>query len=310
MTRLLMAVAGLLLVGVGFVGHLVMTLPDDPYAGRPDPFETKTLQMATGEERTYLIRLPKGYRPGAPVDVVFNFHGSTSNARAQWAYGNFDNLADRDQVILVAPDGNKVFPDRDHIHASYWDSAWEANQRVRDHDIDFVLAIIDLLKADHNIRDLYAAGMSAGGDMVSALQYLPDSLFKAFSTVTYRYVNEAEMVDSPARPTISFHGDQDSVVPIDGSGPSWNDPPVMTIMQRIATHNGCDPAPTGTAIGEDVIRFDWQNCAAPVVYYLVKDGGHTWPGGQLAGPMALLLGRTTQTISATDLSWQFFFGSL
>ena len=37
--------------------------------------------------------------------------------------------------------------------------------------------------------------------------------------------------------------------------------------------------------------------------YLIKDGGHAWPGGQRGSPMG---DEPSSAINATDLIWAFF----
>jgi polyhydroxybutyrate depolymerase len=268
------------------------------------PYMERTLRMEDGTERTYLLRLPQNYDPAARSDVIFTFHGSGSGDLAQLIYSNFLELADRDGVILVAPDSNITFPDRSNPLATYWDSAWEANLRVRDFDIDFTRQLVESTRNEYCVGDFHAAGMSAGGDMTSALQCLADSPFKAYAPVTYMYYNEAECADAPPSPLIYFHGSDDFVVPIGGSGPPWNDPPVPEAMQRWADHNGCSGTPVETRISDEVVRYHWEGCSASTEWYLVEGGGHTWPGS-LEVPV---LGYTTYDISASELIWDLFFG--
>lgn len=266
------------------------------------PYQERTINVA-GDDRKWLLRLPDGYEPGQKADVLFDFHGATSTAEQQFAYTNFARLADRDGVVLVMPDANKVYEDQSHHLASYWNSAWEAKWRERDYDIDFVMAVVEELREEYCVGEFYAAGMSAGGDMTTALQCEADSPFQAFAPVTYRYWNAPECEDAPARPVISFHGTDDRVVPIEGLPEPWFDPHVSEIMQSWAEHNGCDPEAREERVGADVVRYSWTGCNAPVEWYLVEGGGHTWPGGVDRE----VLGRTTHEISASDLIWKFFF---
>jgi polyhydroxybutyrate depolymerase len=265
------------------------------------PFIERSYSGPDGVARKWLLRLPRDYQPGEPTDVIFNFHGSGSNADAQLVYGDLTEQADRDRIILVVPDGNKIFPERDNPLANYWDSAWEANLRVRDFDVDYVLDLVETVKAEYCTADFQATGMSAGGDMVSALQCLEESPFSSFAPVTYMYYNEAECGAAPPRPLIYFHGDADFVVPIQGSGPPWNDPPVAEAMAAWASHNGCRPGPLEDRISNEVLRYHWEGCAAATEWYLIEGGGHTWPGAFDAG-----LGYTTQDISASELIREFF----
>ena len=50
--------------------------------------------------------------------------------------------------------------------------------------------------------------------------------------------------------------------------------------------------------------------SAEVVVITIKNGGHLWPGrpvpARIELPARLILGETTQTISANDEIWAFF----
>jgi polyhydroxybutyrate depolymerase len=269
------------------------------------PYLERTMVTVSGDERKFLLRLPTGYQEGVPADVVFNFHGSTVNALHQFQFGDFRELADQDGVILVMPDANKVFPDREHELSGYWDSAWEANLRVRDHDVDFILELVELLRTEYCTADFHATGMSAGGEIVSALACLPDSPFESFAPVTYLYHNAEECNSAAPRPLLYFHGSEDLIVPIEGSGHPWNDPPVTDKMQAWADHNVCQGPPSEDRISDEVVHYSWSGCAAPTEWYLVEGGGHTWPGG----PEVPTLGHTTEDISASEVIWGFFFGA-
>jgi polyhydroxybutyrate depolymerase len=77
----------------------------------------------------------------------------------------------------------------------------------------------------------------------------------------------------------------------------------MDWVQGWADHDQCDSSTT-TSIGTDVVEFAFQGCAAgsEVVHYRILGAGHTWPGELVdSGP-----GSATQTISATNILWDFF----
>jgi polyhydroxybutyrate depolymerase len=61
-----------------------------------------------------------------------------------------------------------------------------------------------------------------------------------------------------------------------------------------------------SAVATDVTRREYTQCAdrASVVLYTIRGGGHTWPGG-MELPV-WFVGRTTGSIDATRLMWEFF----
>ena len=65
----------------------------------------KSLTMANGDVRTYLLTLPIDGTVASAHPVVFDFHGAGSNALQQFAYSNLTHLADQDGdlVAMVNP---------------------------------------------------------------------------------------------------------------------------------------------------------------------------------------------------------------
>jgi polyhydroxybutyrate depolymerase len=267
------------------------------------PYQERTIFTSAQAERKWLIRIPKGYQEGTRADVLFNFHGAGSKAETAATYANFDEQADRDGVILVMPDANKLYVDQSHELARYWNRAWEGKFRTRDYDVNFVLELVDLIRTEYCTGEFYAAGMSAGGDITTALQCRNESPFEAFAPVTYRYYLEDDCKGAPPYPMISFHGTDDRVVPFSGLDEPWFDPPVDVIMQSWASHNGCDGEAAQERVGRDVIRYRWNGCDAPVEWYLIEGGGHTWPGTRTSSQP----GHASSEISASDKIWEFFF---
>ena len=88
-------------------------------------------------------------------------------------------------------------------------------------------------------------------------------------------------------------------------------PAVPVAMQEWADHNGCTQD-ASDEVGNDVTLREWTQCQAnaDVEYYRVRGGGHTWPGASpfIADAIEPRLGKTTQTVDASRLMWEFFEG--
>jgi polyhydroxybutyrate depolymerase len=76
-------------------------------------------------------------------------------------------------------------------------------------------------------------------------------------------------------------------------------------MANWAKHDGCaaDPAAKSFSAAVEVRR--WTSCRAGVAvdFYVIKGGGHTWPG---ASRDVAALGPTTSEIDASAVLWDFF----
>jgi polyhydroxybutyrate depolymerase len=70
--------------------------------------------------------------------------------------------------------------------------------------------------------------------------------------------------------------------------------------------NDCDNEPVAKELTDDVTRLSYLDCAesADVVFYRIRNAGHTWPGSMLYEKRS---GRVTNMdIDASRLIWEFF----
>lgn len=108
---------------------------------------------------------------------------------------------------------------------------------------------------------------------------------------------------------IAFHGTADPVVPYEGGPSHWFEVPFPVIPDWISQRaqlNGCESTPLSLPTQGAITGVQYADCSqgADVILYTVEDGGHTWPGGEALPE--ILVGSTTQEISATQLMWDFF----
>ncbi|MFC0107514.1 alpha/beta hydrolase family esterase [Kibdelosporangium aridum] len=106
-----------------------------------------------------------------------------------------------------------------------------------------------------------------------------------------------------AVPVLDLHGTADTTIPYNGVA-SRNLPPIPTWLGQWAQRDGCTAGPDTFFTKDDVTGQRWSGCAdgSVVEHYQVSGGGHTWPGAvRTSGP-----GKTTRTINATQLIWDFF----
>jgi poly(3-hydroxybutyrate) depolymerase len=183
--------------------------------------------------RTYQLYVPAAYDGSRPVPVVFDFHGYGSNALQQMGYGDFRPLADRDDFIIVAPDGQ----DRGGRHFNL------AGEPGLQNDIQMVGALLDRIETQFCVDTLrvYSTGMSDGGAMSSVLACLSADRFAAFAPVA---VVLYPMVCNNTRRLAfeGFSGTADPVVPFEGGAVRCCGMPVLgapsDAMSMWAAHNG------------------------------------------------------------------------
>jgi polyhydroxybutyrate depolymerase len=268
---------------------------------------TKHEIESLGAGRSYLVHVPPDYDGRTRLPVIFLFHGIGSDAGAALKVTRMQELADQEDVIVVAPQGAGIIPS--------WN--YRAAHDEPASDVAFAHQVLDRVK-DTTCVDpdrVYAAGFSNGSALILALACEDSRDFAAFGAVSAPYY-EPRCDAAPPRSIIYFHGAADIIVPYSGADTLIGEmPPVTEALSDWATHDQCRQPARKSVVSKHVSVSRWSGCAggSDVAAYLVAGGGHRWPGGidvterlrtnagaqDLQGPM-------TQEIHATKLMWEFF----
>jgi polyhydroxybutyrate depolymerase len=271
-----------------------------------------------GLDRNYLVHLPPGFDKSSSLPVVIQLHGGGSKAAQLDKLTKFQALADKENFIVVAPDGVE----------SQWNDAKEgATYRAAVENIDdvgFISAMIDQLKTNLNIdmKKVYVTGNSNRGMKTLRVGAQLSAKVAAIAAVAGSMSNSLMAASSPQRPisVLMINGTDDPLVHIEGGNITAFGKVTGQVAAPAATvkfwveKNGC-PAPAlkeelpdvNTTDGSKVTRETYAGCrdGVEVVYYIIQGGGHTWPGG----PQYLseiLIGKTNRDFDATSVIWDFF----
>ncbi len=255
-----------------------------------------------GVERNYRLYVPAGYRPGTPTPLVLNFHGFGSNALEQERYSEYPAAADKYGFIVATPEGTGS--------PQEWYLYGPVEQGYVD-DFAFTGALIDELSATLCIdaSRIYATGISNGGGMTSLVGCRLNDRIAAIAPVAGSPYAEGQCRGEGPMPIVAFHGTEDRLVPFEMGPDSGRldlfNAGVRNNMHDWAQHNGCNLTLQTQRIASDMVLESYVGCkdGADVHLYIIEGGGHTWPGASRDLPA---LGATTQSISATELSWRFF----
>lgn len=252
--------------------------------------------LSSGEEREYLLYVPKSYDRTRPAPLVISMHGAGGWPVQQNDVSGWNRLADEYGFLVVYPAGI----------ADGGPRVWHVT------DTRFIADLIDALEAAYNIDPsrIYANGLSNGGQMAFVLSCTMSNRIAAVGMVgAAQLLPWSACMDHRPVPMIAFHGTADKFAPYQG-GTSWIAqrpfPNVLTWTANWARRNGCGPRPVESVIAADVSRLAYTNCTdhADAVLYTIHGGGHTWPGG---GPMPeWFAGRTSHGVDATRQMWAFF----
>ena len=246
-----------------------------------------------GLDRYYFIYKPDNLNTNISVPVLFALHGYGSSALSHLTYTNYFPLADRDNFIVLYPQGATT-----PTLSSHWNvGGWTSKSTVK--DIEFIETIIDLVKSKIQIdeRRIYSSGMSNGGYMSYSLACNLGNKIAAIASVTGSMTPETYDDCNPGKPIsiLQIHGLQDFTVPYTGAPFSKTIPEVIEYW---VNHNSCSLEPNRLIKYSDLalVNFDtYENCLnnTNVKLILHPEMGHTWPF------------LNTYNISASDEVWNF-----
>lgn len=259
-----------------------------------------------GFTRNYILYVPAIYDGTTPVPLVINLHGYGSNAGQQNFYGNFKNLADVDNFLVVHPNGTN-----DLSGTQYWNAF--VNGGAVD-DVAFISGLIDTLALSYNIdtTKIFSTGMSNGGFMSYKLACELSGRIAKIASVTGSMNTTLQSTCTPTRPipVMQIHGTADPTVAYDGSVGVMA---IEDVVDYWVDKNNCDQTPTVVSIPNisttdncTAERYTYSNGddGSEVIFYKVIGGGHTWPGA----PIDIPSGATNRDFNASTVIWEFFKG--
>lgn len=259
--------------------------------------------VSSGEQREYVLYVPRAYDPTKPTPLVISLHGAGLWGAAQQELSQWNEVAEARGFIVVYPSGAEGAGPR------VWRVDRSAGLR---RDVRFISTLIDTLQATYHIDPsrIYANGLSNGGGMAFVLSCaLSDRIAAVGMVAAAQTLPWSWCTDQRAVPMIAFHGTADRQVLYTG-GETWmfpvRFPDVATWVANWARRNRCGTHPAVSVVARDVTRRAYPNCAddAAVVLYTVKGGGHSWPGGMRLPEW--FVGSTSNGVDATEEMWAFF----
>ena len=261
---------------------------------------------------------------------MIDLHGTSLNIDKQVAISAFEAVAARETFIVLTPQGAGT------------PTNWNSVEDAANVDVQFITSMLDEVEATACVDTarVYIDGMSTGGVMASVLACLRGDRIAAVGLVS-GIKRSGECHPPRPIPMVIFYGKQDVLMPYCGGAGNvilamiqnqplptpiaptcppanlFGFPPVEQVVGTWASANGCGPDPNVVQVAVDVEERDFGGCdqASAVQFFVVADGGHTWPGSKAMengiecgcfGPASI--GFTTDAIDATQLMWTFFKG--
>lgn len=278
-----------------------------------------------GISRLYTYYVPSTYTPGDKLPLMITLHGRAFNAAQQLEDSKFEELAEREGFLLIAPncvtidnDGNAVsegysFRDLPGVSALNirWNVGYPLHNTHQVDDVAYISTLIDYFAEQFGIDTgrVYLSGMSNGGLMSMHLATAMGDKIAGVGSVggAIWYEHMKSGISGPMK-IVMIHGDQDPTSPIGGAAgvtPSiweaadWFNEQFGVMADAVVTQL------PQTAEGDEtkVIRHEWpEKDGSQVVIYEVQGGGHTWPGGTQYFPEEKI-GKLCKHCSASELIW-------
>lgn len=276
-----------------------------------------------GLKRTFKIHVPPSYTGSSKLPLVIALHGrgATGESMILITRKGFNDLADRDEFIVVYPDA---------IELNWNDGRSDEESRDRAHvenidDVGFISALIDLLIKDFNVDPgrVYVTGISNGAIMSYRLACEIASRIAAIAPVdgNMPYMLVKFCKGCGPVPVLAINNINDPVVPFEGgeiythfrkrlgkvlstddSVSFWvrrNRCSTEAVVSRLEDKDPND----GTRV--IVKHYPGGEAGTEVFLYAIEGGGHTWPGGFQYLPERII-GKTSRDIDASEIIWSFF----
>ena len=273
--------------------------------------------VVKGARREFVLYLPKGLKPNAPLLFVFHGSGGDGESMRDATGHEFDQLADSNGFVVVYPEG----------YESTWNDCRKGSpQPARVENIDdesFAEAIIAKEAADHGIdkKRVFSAGWSNGGQLGYRFALERANVFAGVAAISASLPRPGNLACTPSNAPMAVmivNGTEDPINPFAGGDVrlgSANLGPVYSSQETAqywAKLNGIAAAPQTKRLAHknpsDPTFVDETTWSAPgklpVVLYSVHGGGHVVPQRQLQFWGGL--GRQTLDLDAPVAIWEFF----
>lgn len=246
------------------------------------------------------------YLPAAPdtknLPLMIVLHGGLGNAEHIESISGMDDVAEAEKFIVAYPEGvggrMRFMKDK---------QTWNAGRccgpavKQNSNDVLFIKKMIDDVHTRYqtDASRVYVTGFSNGAMMTYRLACeIPEKIAAIVPVSGTLAVDNCDAAKDI--PLLHIHGDQDQNSPFTGgagekdiSGVSHRSvPETISLMTR--TRNCSPPEQKNEDNDMQISSYRCSN-GAPVELYVIKGGGHVWPGGP----------KSPKNISASRLAWDF-----
>lgn len=280
-----------------------------------------------GLERSYYLYTPGAHTRDRPMPLLLAFHGGVGQGDTMAAKTGFNDLADREDFLVVYPNGI----DLGAIGGQWNDGRNTPEVHPEIDDVAFVRAVIEDVEKLRNVdrKRIYVTGGSNGGFFAQRLGCEMANQIAAIASVSSTMAKSLESRCRTQRPIpiLMINGTEDRLVPwVGGEMTVGARGEILSVPETVAfwrKNNGCSATPKEERLpdteqdGTTVVSYQYSGCHqnATVMLYRIEGGGHGWPGGRIMRRANQndfsnrdhenLVGKNSQAINASEVVWKF-----
>jgi polyhydroxybutyrate depolymerase len=280
----------------------------------------RTMALSTGGfQRSYRVHVPGGYDGRTLLPLVVVVHGAFDTAKGMEEFSGFSRLADRENFIVLYPNGIGILG-----YLQHWNAGHCCGKAAEDNidDVGYLAAAIDDVSARLRVdrSRVYMVGFSNGGmltyrfaaergDLLAAAAPLAASIGGRPSAAAPQW-----RIPDPVKPLplLVMHGRADDDIPLAG-GRSEHRKGERTYLSVDASvkfwreHNGCTGPPSESRLAGGAVQVrTWEACRdqATVAVYTIEKWGHVWPGPYFTADLPA--DDPLRNFDAAEIIWAFF----
>ena len=276
----------------------------------PTVWRERQALVYKGIARVYEVRVPATVlREEERVSLVLVLHGRGGSSRNAEKITGFTPLAVSENFIVVYPEGALL------KGPLTWNAGHCCGDAMRDSvdDVGFIDALLDRLIADYPVdpNRIYVTGMSNGAMMAHRLGIELSHRIAAIASVIGAIFGDEQTPSHPVSALI-INGMQDSIIPYAGgisagaSMSAWDGTPFAPASDQAsfwAAANQCDENPDLLSGANTIVTRYRCPDGRRVLYYLLREMGHTWPGAPTG---KFWVDRGEHSFYTTEVIWAFF----
>ena len=285
----------------------------------PATYHQRMDLVTGGFQRSYRVYIPSGYDGLTQLPLVVVIHGAFDTAKGIEEVSGFSQLADRENFIVLYPEGIGIFGYLQHWNAGHC-CGKAANDKIDDvgYLAKAIKDVCNRLSIDRN--RVYMVGFSNGGMMTYRFAAEHTEMLAAAAAIAASIGGRPNAsaprwrIPAPQKPLpiLIMHGMDDDDIPFAG-GVSMHRKGERTYLSVEASvqfwidANGCKGRPVVSNSHGGAVQINtWDTCtdSSTTVLCKINGWGHVWPGPYFTGKLSEE--DPLFNFDAAEMIWSFF----